>query len=816
VRKFVFSILFLITFDSLSAQYRLEGKVTNIEGELLEFAIVYIPTLNLSAGTDKSGNYRFDNLPAGDLEVECSYFGLEKITKKIILDKDLLLDFNLVGDLYDLKEVEIVSNINKITTFPGSGYMDKEALQKENMGQDVPILLQWQPSIITTSDAGAGIGYTSMRIRGVDQARINVTINDIPLNDAESQNVFWVDLPDMASTTENVKIQRGVGPSTNGAGAYGGTVALNTFGTTINPTVETNLNYGSFNTSKFNIKLNSGLIKTQYNIEARYSKIKSDGYVDRGASDLTSWYLELSKVNAKSSIRFITFEGKERTYQSWNGVPQALVIGDRAALLNHYYNNLGSIYKSAADSINLFNSSRTYNAYLYDNQVDDYTQTHSQLHYAHNFTSKITAKASLHYTRGKGFFEQYRTGDKLSNYGLPYIISNGDSITQANLVRRRWLDNNFYGLVSKVEYRFSDKQILSIGGGYNEYDGNHFGHILNVEGVIKNDFENYYEGRADKSDGNAYLRHEAVIKDKLNFSIDLQLRNVIYKVNGIDNDLRVLNHGFNYSFFNPKLALNYKLSERSILMSSFAIANREPDRSDLIDNPKNATPSAEKLLDYEVGYRMRANAFGLELNAYFMNYKNQLVLTGELNDVGSSIRTNVPKSSRLGIELIASARITSKLQWHANATLSKNKIANFLEIIYDYTNGFDIIKNDFKNTDIAFSPYLIGVNALIYSPVKNISFTISSKYIGRQYLDNTGDKTRSLSAYTFSNLLANFQPKLKKIKGISLNLQVNNLFNSLYSSNGYTYSYKYGELITENFLFPQAGINFMAGLSLKI
>jgi iron complex outermembrane recepter protein len=799
----------------LVAQYTIQGTVVSKDFEKLEFAVLYIPELNLSAGSDKMGKFLFENVPSGKYTLECSYFGFEKVTREINVNQALIIDFELKGDLYDLSEVEITSNKNKITTFPGSSYMDKATLQRENMGQDVPVLMQWQPSVTTTSDAGAGVGYTSMRIRGVDQSRINVTINDIPLNDAESQNVFWVDLPDMASSTESVKIQRGVGPSTNGAGAYGGTVALNTFGVIINPTLEAGFNYGSFNTTKYNVKFNSGLLNNQYNIEARYSKINSDGYIDRASSDLSSWYLELSKVNAKTSIRLLAFEGKERTYQAWNGVPQSVIEGDKNALLNHYYNNVGSIYKNAADSINLFTSGRTYNAYLYENQVDDYTQTHSQLHFAHIFNNKITAKSSLHYTRGLGFFEQYRYDDKLKNYDLPFFVLNKDTLSRGNIVRRRWLDNHFYGLVSKVEYKISNQQILSIGGGYNKYDGGHYGQLITINESPVNT-KNYYDNRADKTDGNIYIRHESVLWNKLNYSADLQYRNVGYKVKGNDNDLRQLDNVYSYNFFNPKFAVNYELSPQSQLLMSLAVANREPDRSDLLDNPKSTTPTSEKLMDYELGYILKTKSLGLEVNAYLMNYKNQLVLTGELNDVGNSIRTNVPKSNRIGLEMIVNARITNKLLWQANTTLSRNKISKFTEVIYDYTNGFDVLNNNYSNTDISFSPNVVGANSLIYSPAKSLSLMLSSKYISRQYLDNTGNKERSIKAYTFTNFIVNYSPKVKSTKGLNLNLQVSNLFNSLYSNNGYTYSYKFGNLITENFLFPQAGINVIMGINVKL
>ncbi len=812
-----FVSIFIIFFSAVSfAQHSLNGSVKNENGELLEFAVIYLEGTKLSTSTEKNGSFIIENIPAGNYILSCTFLGYHTQKKEVTINRNTIVDFVMTGNLFNLQEIEISSNRNKLTTFPSGTFLNKEELNKENLGQDIPALLQWQPSVTTTSDAGNNIGYTGIRIRGVDPSRINVTINDIPLNDAESQGVFWVDLPDFASSTQNLKIQRSVGPSTNGAGAYGGTIGLNSFGLTINPTAEIKASYGSFNTSKISVGLNSGLMNNQYNVEARYSSIKSDGYIDRAASDLSSWYISAAKVNSKSSLRFIAFSGKERTYQSWNGAPEALVIGDKTALQNHYNNNIGTLYKSKKDSINLFSSDRRYNAYLYKDQVDQYAQTHTQLHWANNLNKKLTAKLSLHYTKGNGYYEQYRFNDNLIDYNLSPIIVNNDTFNRSNLVRRRWLDNDFYGSVGKIEYNINSKSLLSIGGAYNIYDGNHFGNVISIEiDSLYFPKNNYYRSKSKKKDDNIYLRYEAAITSKINLSGDFQYRNVSYTASGIDNNLKSIDINKKYNFFNPKFAINYKLNADQTLIASYAVANREPDRSDFIDNPKNKTPLHESLYDTELSYAIKKAKKMFEASVYYMNYKNQLVITGELNDVGNNFRINTPSSYRLGLELTFNTALSDKINWQINTTISKNKIKNFTEIIYDYTNGFEVQENKYINTDISFSPSVIASNVLNFKASPLINFALSTKYIGKQFLDNTMNEKRTIPPYTFTNLRVEATPKISFTKSMSINLQLNNLFNTLYSSNGYSYSYKYGNLITENFLYPQAGINFMIGVNAK-
>lgn len=815
--RFFFIFTFSLLALHLIGQHNISGIVQNEEGEYLEYAVIYIEGTKYSASTERGGTFSLQGIAPGQYTIACSFLGYNTMKKEVTINGDVEVDFTMTGQLFNLPQVEIKSNVNKLTSFPATSEVSKETLRKDNLGQDVPILLQWLPSVTTTSDAGAGIGYTAMRIRGVDQSRINVTINDVPLNDSESQGVFWVDLPDFASSTESVKVQRGVGPSTNGAGAYGGTIGLNSFGLSVNPYAEVNASLGSFNTSKLGVTLNTGLMNNQYNVEARYSVIKSDGYIDRASSDLSSWYIEAAKVNSKSSLRFLAYSGKERTYQSWNGAPEALVNGDKAGLLEHYNNNVGSLYKNAADSLNLFGSDRRYNAYLYEDQVDQYTQTHTQLHWARTLSDKFTAKVSLHYTRGLGYFEQYRYNDKLGNYNYGPIVIDDDTISKSTVVRQRWLDNHFYGTIAKVEYMPSANNIWSVGGGYNAYDGNHFGYLTFVEKLTEPYINHtYYTNKGKKKDGNVYVRYETALSSKITMSGDLQYRSVKYDVAGIDNDLRSIGVAEEYNFFNPKFSFNYKLSASQKLTASYAVAHREPDRSDFLDNPKSKLPLHESLYDSELGYTLKKDKVTMEANVYYMNYKNQLVITGELNDVGSNLRINTPKSYRLGLELTVNTAISPKLLWQVNGTFSKNKIDQFTEVLYDYTNGYDVIYNNYSNVDISFSPNVVAANVLSFHPKSSLEIALSAKYIGGQYLDNTMNEQRKLPAYTYTNLRLAYAPKLSFAKKATFTLQLNNLFNTLYSSNGYSYSYKYGNLITENFLYPQAGLNFMVGMSVKL
>lgn len=694
----------------------------------------------------------------------------------------------------------------------------KEQLESINLGQDLPVLLDQLPSVVTTSDAGAGVGYTGIRVRGSDATRVNVTINGIPYNDAESQGTFWVNMPDFVSSVEDIQLQRGVGTSTNGSGAFGASLNLRTLTPSEKGYATTTHAVGSFGTRKHNISIGSG-IKNNFYAEGRLSNIQSDGYIDRATSDLNSFYVETGFLNKKTSVKAIVFGGKERTYQSWYGTPEAVVNNDRDGIQAFIDRN----YPSPEEEENLLNSGRTYNFYTYDNEVDNYEQTHYQVHASHQFNPNFSANISGNYTRGKGYFEQYKDGEELGDY----FPDNSNASDEGDVIRRRWLDNDFYAFVYSINYK-KNKLNLYLGGGYNEYKGDHFGE------VIWDSFptaipirSNYYFSYGEKQDYNTYIKAEYDITDNLFALVDLQFRKVDYESVGTSSDLLDINVKESFDFFNPKFGLTYKIDNFSSVYGSYAVANREPNRDDLTKNP--VQPTSERLHDFEFGYKLKAKSFYANANLYYMNYEDQLVLTGDLDDVGDPIRQNVSKSYRAGIELQAGYQVCEHFRIDANATFSQNKIKAFDYVVYDTqydSNTFDTvsyepIETEFKDTDISFSPNVIVGNTLTFTPFENGSIALLSKYVGKQFLDNTSNDSKRIDAYFVNNLNMSYKIQPKWIKEIAVNLLVNNILNSKYVSNGYTYSYYYrpenssDDAITENFYYPQATTNFLVGVTLK-
>jgi len=796
---FVFSIL--LTTVSL-AQHSISGRVTNAAGEGLIQASVFIENSYYAAITDDQGNYTLTNIPDGQYSLTASYVGYLTTSQAIDVPKDMTIDFNLGENV--LVPIEI--NANRVESDAAFAHtnIDSETLAKENLGQDVPYLLRWTPSAVVTSDAGTGIGYTGIRLRGSDATRINVTINGVPLNDSESHGVFWVDLPDFASSVDNVQIQRGVGTSTNGAGAFGGSISLNTNKVYENPYIHANATAGSFNTQKLSVNLGTGLLNGKYAVDGRYSIIKSDGYVDRATSDLKSWYFSAARMGKKSSLRLLAFSGHERTYQSWYGSPESRVSGTDQELQDYYDRNAWSF--SQADSINLFESGRTYNFYTYEDQVDDYQQDHYQLHYSLMPNNNLKVSASAFYTRGFGFFEEFKPGESYDDYrSINQITADNDTVTSGDLVRRRWLDNDFYGTILNAEYQANDNTSIQIGGALSQYTGDHFGNVVTAQGAEVNLAQRYYEGVGDKTDANAYIKAQTNIGN-LSLLADLQVRNIDYSINGEDDDLTLLDLERNYTFFNPKVGITYKIAERNNVYASFAVANKEPTRGDFIDN-LGTDIRPERLYDLELGYRQAGKRWSFDWNNYFMFYQDQLVLTGDVNNSGAFIKTNVGTSSRIGSEASVSYMLSDHFFWNINTTVSSNKVKEYVEDL----GG---LVNEYEDTDIAFSPSIIAANALMYK--KNaIEVELSTKYVGKQYLDNTSSEDRKLPAYTYTNLRMAYDWNPSFMGNVKVTAMVNNLFDAKYSTNGYTYSYYIGETVTENFLYPQAGIHFMLGLGVE-
>ena len=800
-------IITLLCFISISifSQATIRGTVKNNNGEKLEFASVFLVGTSYGSVSQVDGTYAIEGVPTGSYTLKCTFLGYTPTEQSILVaGTEVRYDITLGGDAFQLDEIEVYANRLDSESAYAYTMVNKEEIEDRNSGQDMPFLLRFQPSMVVTSDAGAGIGYTGARIRGSDPTRVNVTINGIPLNDSESQGVFWVDLPDLATSVKDIQVVRGVGPSTNGAGSFGGTIGVNTLDTRINSYVDATLGAGSYGTFRSSVALGTGLMNDRYTVDARYSIIKSDGYIDRASSDLSSWYFSAGRLAQNSSLRFLAFSGHETTYQSWFGSPESKVNGEEDELRNHYNNNVGSLYNGAQDSINLFGSDRRFNYYQYENQVDDYRQTHLQLHSFNKLSERILFNASLHYTKGKGFFEEFKADEDLEDYE----ISGGGS---SDLVRRRWLDNDFYGLTFLTSYD-TEKVTVSLGGGANNYVGGHFGKVIDV--ISGQDFDRdnrYYFNEGNKSDINVFLKGDYRLNDKLTLFSDLQVRTIGYDVEGDDNDGVDINIEDDFSFFNPKAGLLYRFNNEWEGYASFAVANKEPGRSDFTDNPIERLPRSENLQDWEAGVKYNQPSGSIGVNFYYMNYTDQLVNTGLLNDVGSAIRINAPSSFRRGIELEASGA-QGKWQYAANATLSQNKIDQVDEIIYDYTNGFEVITNTIDDVDISFSPSVIGAATIGYSPRNDFSTQLLFKYVGSQFLDNTSNDERKIDAYQTLDLAFMYEPKIKNTKRVSIQLDVRNVLSNLYSANGYTYSFIFGDLITENFLYPQADRNFMLTL----
>ncbi len=689
--------------------------------------------------------------------------------------------------------------------------VDKKELSSRNLGQDLPILLNFTPSLVTTSDAGAGIGYTGLRIRGSDATRINVTINGIPVNDSESHGVFWVNMPDLSSSLNSIQIQRGVGTSSNGAAAFGATVNLQTNSVSRESFFQTDHSFGSFNTWKSNVVYNTGLINDVYNFEARLSRIASDGFIDRSSADLKSYYLSGGRFGEKTMLKAVIFGGQEITQQAWYGTPEARLTGGEAEIQELI--DFGGEYSTQEQLDNLRNSGRSFNYYLYDNEVDNYRQDHYQLHVAHTLSDYLNLSGALHYTKGRGFFEQFRESDDLADYGLADVVVGTETVSTSDIVRRRWLDNDFYGFTYSLNYE-RDSWNATIGGGWNEYDGDHFGEIIWAQFAGDVDIrDRYYEGNGVKQDFNTFLKVNHQISDRLNLFGDLQVRNINYETAGLDNDLEAYDVDTDFTFFNPKAGVTYVLNNSTSAYASFAVANREPVRSDFIDANEGAEPEHETLNNIEIGIRSRGSTFSYEANFYRMGYNNQLVVTGAVNDVGAPIRVNVPNSYRMGIELVGAYKLTKSLTWSANLTLSRNKIDQFSEIVFA-TNFNEIEHSD---TDISFSPNVIGGSDITFQPAEGLTLQLLTKYVGSQFLDNTSNDDRAIDAYLTNDVRLAYEFKWKDIRRVSISLLVNNLLNEEYSSNGYTWGYYYGDdqLYQQNNYYPQAGINFLTGLSVK-
>ncbi len=698
--------------------------------------------------------------------------------KDSLESKEIVLDEVLVSALRVTRESPV--------TFSD---LSKEEIKPRNLGQDIPILMNYLPAVVTTSDAGAGVGYTGIRVRGSDATRVNVTINGIPYNDSESQGTFWVNMPDFASSTESLQLQRGVGTSTNGAAAFGASLNLLTDAVSTDAFGEISSSVGSFNTFRANAKFSTGLLNDKFELAGRLSRITSDGYIDRASSELDSYFLQGAFVNDKTLIKALLFGGHEITYQSWFGIDAETLERDRTF-------NPAGLYTDENGEIQ-----------FYDNEVDNYKQDHFQLHWSQELTKYWRTNIAFHYTRGRGFFEQFREDDDFATYGFTPLEVDGETVNTTDLIRRRWLDNDFYGTVFSAQYA-KDQLNLIVGGGWNNYLGDHFGEVIWARFASDSEIrDRYYDDDSQKSDFNIYAKANYVLKKQWRIFGDVQYRRVGYSANGEDTGL--VDDTFN--FFNPKAGITYNLDPENNFYFSYALAQREPNRNDY----ENGNPKPEKLNDFELGWRYLTQRTSLNTNLYYMRYKDQLVLTGELNDVGAPLRANVGDSYRLGLEVDARFSLGQKFIWQPNLALSLNRNIDFLF-------QRDGVLENLGNTNIAYSPEVIAANIISYIPHEKLQISLLSKYVGEQYMGNIDSETSKLDDYSQTDL--NIQYRLDTngfLKSVILSGLVNNIFDAEYVSNGYFFTFDDdfsdpGTITTIEGagFYPQAGINFLIGATI--
>lgn len=664
--------------------------------------------------------------------------------------------------------------------------MSKKELAERNLGQDIPVLMNYMPSVVTTTDAGNGVGYTGIRVRGSDATRVNVTINGIAYNDLESHGTYWVNMPDFVSSVENLQLQRGVGTSTNGAGAFGASLNMLTDSYAMKSNGEISNSYGSFNTHKHTVKFSTGLMNDKFELAGRLSKINSDGYIDRASSDLKSYFLQGTFVGKSTLIKALVFGGKEKTYQSWNGIDSLTLANDRT------FNPSGMFTDEFG------------NVRFYNNETDNYQQDHAQLHWNEQINSNWNTNLAVHYTKGRGYYENYKEDADFADYGMTPAAGQ----TATDLIRQKWLDNDFFGTAFSANYKKENLDVI-LGGAWNKYDGLHFGKVIWARYASTSELgDKYYNDRGVKTDANAFIKASYKITGSLSLYGDLQLRNVNYKAEAPETGL--VNDTFN--FFNPKAGVTYTLNDKNNFYCSYARANREPNRTDY----ENGSPKPEQLDDFEFGWRFASRRTKLNVNAYYMGYKDQLVLTGQLDDVGSPVRANSGDSYRFGLEMDATVSILEQLVIRPNVTLSMNKNKNFVF----QRNG---VLQNLGNTNIAYSPNFIAGNIIAFSPIKTVQLSLLTKIVGEQYMGNIDSEKSKLKGYFVNDFSMNWEIRTKSVfKSIIITGLVNNIFDYEYVSNGYFYTYDDnwttpGSVTTIEGAgyYPQAGRNAMIGATLK-
>lgn len=791
MHKILVLVLLLLLARSTFAQFTITGVIKDSDQNrpLPGANILLVGTLN-GTTSDESGKYRLA-VPAGIQRISVSFVGYRTLEDTVDVESDLRLDYAMHQISLELTEPVILhatrASESTPTTFTN---IDSPELRKQNFGQDLPILLTWTPSVVTTSDAGTGIGYTGIRIRGSDATRTNVTINGIPYNDSESQSTFWVDIPDIASSTRSVQIQRGVGTSTNGAGAFGGAINLDTR-SGVSHIVD--INYaeaiaaaGSFGSQRYTLK--GGYYLGPLYLEGKISKIKSDGYVERASSDLSSYYFKVANRELGAfGFQAIAFGGAEKTYQAWYGVDQPTLQTNRRM------NYAGAIYDTAGNV-----------ASYYSNQVDDYRQDHGQLHFSYQVSNAWDVKLAFHGTYGRGFYEEYQQDRSFASVGLPDY----GSITSTDLVVRKWLDNYFYGITYSANYS-SEKSAMVIGGAASWYEpARHFGEInwAKETGSVTPGYR-YYEGRSDKGDRNIFVKWSRHWTERFNSFVDLQYRSVNYETAGIQDDQSAYGVSDQFHFFNPKIGIQYKWGKSTfwgrqhwhVFYASYSIANREPNRTDYLE--VTTKPRSERLFNLEAGFKRHTGDFDFDINYYLMHYQDQLVQTGALDPGGYPVRANVGNSYRTGVELSGIVRFSYAFTWSANTTLSLNQNKDYVV----FEGATPVV----RDTKIILSPGLIAGSQFSWRPFEGFEGVWLSKYVGDQYLDNTESSAVRLPEYWVNDFRFSYEITPKGFKSIAWSFLINNAFDTLYSSNGAAYG-------GTPYYFPQAGRNFMVMMTVRL
>ena len=797
-------LFFAYGFNIIAQVANITGSVKDEENNVLVGASIVVKGTFLGTSTNSKGEFSLKNVSIKEYELVISYMGYETQIQKLNLEKETELNVKLKSTSYISDEALVTAIKANDGTPIAQTNISKQEVGKNKIAADIPYQLELTPSVVATSENGTGMGYTNMRIRGTDMTRINITVNGIPLNDSESQGVYWVNMADFTSSVSNIQIQRGVGTSTNGAASFGASVNFQTLNIEKNSYSDISSTIGSFNTFKRSISAGTGLINNKFAFDFRYSKLNSDGWIQRGFSDHESMYLSGSYYNEKNMLKAVVMTGEEHTGITWWGVPDYII-----------------------DSIRNFNPAGEYfdkegNQHFYDGETDNYWQNHYHLLFSHEFSKNLHFNANLHATSGKGYYEQYKANDDLNSYGIaPIQFDSLNIFYSSDIIQQKWLENIFYGYTATLNYRKNNIN-ASIGTAWNKYDGDHFGLVkwMKYNTSIPKDYE-WYNNKGLKTDANGFCKIQYSLSEKISLFGDVQFRHIAYEMVGPDDDLVLLDQKHSWNFLNPKAGITYSINNKSRVFASYAIANREPARADLKEASKNggsSCPTHETLYDIEVGYTLSSTIYAFSANLYYMNYNNQLVMTGELNNVGYPIMTNVEKSYRRGIELGFGLKPIKHFEWSGNLTLSQNKIQDYVEYAYHYDEEWNETyeSKDLGETDISYSPNVIASNTISFVANENFSVNLISKYVGKQYIDNTSNDTRSLDAYFVNNIRIDYSTKIKGFSDFYAQIFVNNILNSEYISNAYGGNwYEQNNEMSWIYYYPQAGINYMLKIGFR-